>query len=77
MQNLNPIEELIHRWPSRREFADDVGANLEAVHKWAKTGRIPSKRQHSVVMAAAARGMSDVTPGWLVMIHSANDGGFA
>lgn len=72
MENLNPIENLMRRWGGRREFAADVGVNLEAVHKWAKSGRIPSNRQQAVAIAAAARGLDDVTPAWLLEIHAAD-----
>lgn len=70
MDNVNPIASLIARWPSRREFALEVGASIDAVHKWAQAGRIPSGKQLAVQSAATKRGMVDITPEWMLAIHS-------
>lgn len=70
MHDDNPIKTLISRWPTRKAFADDVGSDLAAVHKWAQVGRIPSGRQHRVVRAAAARGFVEITPEWMLAVHA-------
>ena len=70
MQETSGIKDLIARWPTRREFAEEVGADLAAVHKWAQVGRIPSGRQHHVVRAARMRGFSDITPEWMLAVHA-------
>ena len=64
------IEALIGRWPSRKAFAEEIGAKLDAVHKWAQSGRIPSGWQYAVHVAASARGFDDVTPEWLLSVHA-------
>jgi len=70
MRKPTHIETLISNWPTRREFAQDVGAAVEAVHKWAQTGRIPSSKQKAVLDAASARGIAYATAEWMVEIHS-------
>lgn len=70
MQDPNDIKQLIGRWPSRKIFADEVGSDLAAVHKWAQVGRIPSGRQQHVVRAALARGFEDITPEWMLAVHA-------
>ncbi|MFN8995848.1 MAG: hypothetical protein ACK5X3_19590 [Pseudomonadota bacterium] len=69
MHTENPIHRLIARWPSRRIFAGEVGADVEAVHKWARSGRVPSGFMKSVQSAAAKRGFADVTADWLLSVH--------
>lgn len=70
MQEQNRIKQLIGRWPSRKAFAEEVGADLAAVHKWAQVGRIPSGRQLHVLRAAQSRGFADVTPEWMLAVHA-------
>lgn len=50
------IPQMIDMWPTRRELAADVGANLDAVHKWAQKNSIPAHWQASFVEAAKRRG---------------------
>ena len=69
MHTENPIHRLIARWPSRRIFAGEVGADVEAVHKWARNGRVPSGFLRAVQAAAARRGFADVTADWLLSVH--------
>jgi hypothetical protein len=69
MDTENPIRRLIARWPSRRVFAGEVGADVEAVHKWARNGRVPSGFLRSVQAAASRRGFADVTADWLLSVH--------
>lgn len=65
-----PIKSLIDQWPTRRALADDIGAKVAAVHKWAEANRIPARWQASVVRAAQARGMHDINGDWMVEAHS-------
>lgn len=70
MKHTNDIEPLISVWPSRQSFADEIGANVDAVHKWAKSGRIPSGWQRAVSKAALARGVSYATAEWMLSVHA-------
>ena len=72
MENTNHIAELIKRWPTRRAFADEIGANLDAVHKWAQSGRIPSDWQLAAQKAASDRGFAEITPEWMLSVHAAS-----
>jgi predicted GIY-YIG superfamily endonuclease len=65
----NPIDWLISHWGTRAIFAEAVGGKMEAVHKWAKTGRIPSDWQAAVVDAAQDAGMGEVDATWMLAAH--------
>ena len=65
-----PVAFLIAEWSTRQAFADAVGANVQSVHKWAQTGRIPSEWQWHVVCAAQAAGYSYATAEWLMKAHA-------
>lgn len=71
MEKTDSINDLIGLWPSRQMFASDVGANVEAVHKWAQSGRIPARWMQSVMAAAKMRGHRHITPEWMLAVHSA------
>ena len=68
MKILTP-SEMIDEWPSRRALALDIGAKVEAVHKWAQAGRIPTDWQALVIKAARLRGY-DLTPEMMIEAHS-------
>lgn len=70
MKELTPIQALIAEWPTRQALADEVGAKVDAVHKWAASGRIPSGWQAEVVSAAQRRGFAHVTAEWMLEQHS-------
>lgn len=70
MDTKKHITTLIDAWPRRKDFADAIGANVDAVHKWAAANRIPSDWQAIVVDAAQQSGMSHVTGDWMVRAHS-------
>jgi hypothetical protein len=70
MSNENPIRDLIDTWPTRKALAEQIGANPEAVHKWAASGRIPSDWQAAVVIAARdLQGLEHVTADWMLEKH--------
>jgi hypothetical protein len=77
MTQAHNIPELIKLWPSRQEFASDIGANVEAVHKWAKSGRIPSRYHFAAVSAAGRRGFDNITADWMLSVHSTTPSGIA
>lgn len=65
----NPIDWLVSHWGTRGDFAAAIGGNKEAVHKWAKTGRIPSDWQAAAVDAAQAAGMDEIDAAWMLAAH--------
>lgn len=70
MENTHPITKLISEWPSRKALADEIGAQEDAVHKWAKSGRVPPKYQRAVCDAALDRGLEYATADWMLSVHS-------
>lgn len=70
MSEKNKITGLIDKWKPRQLLADEIGANLATVHKWAAANRIPADWQGPVVRAAQAKGLSDITGDWMVNVHS-------
>ena len=69
MAQENPIKTLIDTWPTRKALADEIGANTDAVHKWAAAGRIPADWQAAVVIAARDKGLGYVTADWMLEQH--------
>ncbi len=70
MEQQNPIKTMIDTWPTRKVLADAIGANVEAVHKWAAAGRIPSDWQAAVLTAARERDdLGHVTAEWMLEQH--------
>lgn len=69
MEHISPIKKLIDEWPTRKALAEEIGANPEAVHKWAAAGRIPSDWQAAVVSAARNRGLDFITADWMLDQH--------
>lgn len=65
-----PIRNLIDRWDTRKQLAEEIGANVASVHKWADAGRIPAQWQASVIRAAQARGFADINGDWMVSVHA-------
>jgi len=69
MAHENPIRDLIDAWPTRKALADEIGANSDAVHKWAASGRIPSDWQAAVVSAARDKCLQHITAEWMLEQH--------
>jgi hypothetical protein len=69
MSSKSSIRSLIDEWPSRKALAAEIGANTEAVHKWALSGRIPPRWQAKVISAAQQRGLWHVTAEWMILQH--------
>jgi len=69
MSRKSPITDLIDTWKPRKLLADEIGAKVQTVHKWAAAGRIPAEWQASVVEAAQAKGIKGVTPEWMLAVH--------
>ena len=66
------IKYLINRWDSRAKLANEIGANVAAVHKWAAKNRIPTKWQEAVVSAAQANGFTEIDAAWMLRFHAKN-----
>lgn len=64
-----PIKDLIDEWKPRRALAEEIGAPVASVHKWAENDRIPSRWQARVVQAAQDRGLRYVTGDWMLAAH--------
>lgn len=65
-----PIRNLIDRFGTRKQLADEIGANVASVHKWAEADRIPARWQAAVIRAAQAQGFADIDGNWMVAAHS-------
>jgi len=69
---FDSIRALIDTWPSRKEFAADVGVKVDRVQKWAQTGSIPARFHGRIIRAGALRGVV-VTADDLVSLHDVSD----
>ena len=69
-----PISELIDNWKPRRALADEIGASVDQVHKWAQFGRIPAEWQYPVIKAAKLRGIKGINPEWMMKAHQRERG---
>jgi hypothetical protein len=69
-----PVTELINAMRPRKALADEIGASVEQVHKWAQFGRIPSEWQLSVIQAASRRGLSEIDAAWMLNAHDRERG---
>jgi hypothetical protein len=68
MEQISTIKELLGLWPSRQIIAVDVGAKLDAVHKWPLTNSIPS-RYHAALLESAVRNGVALTAEKLAQLH--------
>ena len=68
MTQIASIKTLVKLWPSRKAMAEDVGATLASVNKWAQSGSIPAWFHGAVLRAAKTRGI-EVTAEDLVRLH--------
>ena len=73
----SPIRDLINQWSPRSALADEIGASVEQVHKWAQFGRIPSEWQYPVMQAAARRGLAGIDAEWMLRTHQREKGAAA
>lgn len=69
MAKNTQITDLIDEWKPRKALADQIDANVEVIHKWAKWNRIPSEWQAIVVRAAQKKGLKHVTAEWMLAAH--------
>jgi hypothetical protein len=70
MSDKTLITNLIDEWKPRKSLAEQIKANPDAVHKWARFNRIPSEWQAQVVSAAQSKGLSHITADWMLDAHS-------
>lgn len=65
----NSVTELIDAMKPRKTLANEIGATVAQVHKWAQFDRIPAEWQLSVIEAAARRGIEYVDADWMLRHH--------
>ena len=58
MPDMNSVTDILAIWPSRQALADEIGAPVQNVHKWAQHQSIPAKYDVAIVEAAKARGVA-------------------
>ena len=63
------ITNLIDQWKPRKVLADEIGASVDQVHKWAQFGRIPAEWQLSVINAAMRKGLMGIDGDWMARAH--------
>jgi len=73
MDEPSTFGELIALWPSRAEFAADLGVQLARVHKWAQNNSIPAVFWLRLLNAAAEREIA-ATADLLVKLAAPNEG---
>jgi hypothetical protein len=69
-----PITELLDAWRPRKALAQEIGASVDQVHKWAQFGRIPSEWQLAVIEASAKRGIQGIDADWMLRAHDRERG---
>lgn len=68
MEVFPTIRSLVDAWPSRKDFAADVGVTIDRVQKWAQGNPIPARFWARMIRAAVARGIP-LTADHLVQLH--------
>lgn len=53
----HPIIDILGRWPSRKELAEDIGKGVIVVHRWHQRKSIPAEYDLDLVEAASKRGI--------------------
>jgi hypothetical protein len=71
---MNSHREIIDLWPSRVDFAAEVGIKYERASAWYRRNSIHSDFWADVVRAAGGRGFYAVTTDLLAQIKSAERG---
>ena len=66
--DFSEIAEIIEKWPSIRDFANDVGIAYTTAHSWRTRGLRDASRFPPIVRAAKRRGLRGVTLERLVSI---------
>lgn len=69
MEQISTIRALVALWPTRQDFADEVGVPLARVHKWITTGAVPAKHHLAIVNAGEARDLP-VSADLVVRLHA-------
>ena len=68
--SIPDVRSIIANWPTRQDFARDVGQPVGRVHKWARNNAIPAWHQQRVLEACVARGL-EVTGDDIIAMHAA------
>lgn len=72
MEQISTIRDLIDAWPSRKEFAADMGVSVERVQKWAQLGTIRPRFWARIIRHGLVRAIP-VTADDLVRMHDEGD----
>lgn len=59
------IPDLLSRWKTFREFADEIGCGYEAVRKFRDRESIPPSYWEAIISAAERKGIPGVNWEWL------------
>lgn len=74
--SITDVRSIIAQWPTRQEFAEEIGQPVDLVHKWARRNAIPAWHQNAVLKACVSRGVA-VTGDDLIAMHAAQHKGAA
>lgn len=66
---ISSVKELVERWPSLSEFADDLGVPYDTAKGMRRRGAIDSSYWTRVVASASRRGLAGVTYERLAILH--------
>ncbi len=58
---MNSFQEVLDKWPSMADLADDLGEKIHTVRKWHSRNRIPSSKWTSLIEAGKKRHIK-ITP---------------
>jgi hypothetical protein len=67
---MNSHKEIIELWPTRAEFAREVGVSYQTARQWYARDGIPARHWPEIVNAARKRNFSGVTLETLVAIEA-------
>lgn len=56
-RGMKTVIEIIERWPTQADFADDCGVKWMTAHQWRLRNRIPPEHWPALVKAATRRGI--------------------
>ena len=54
---MKNVSDIIDKWPSTADFAEDCGVEWMAAHQWRRRNRIPPEHWPALVKSAKRRGV--------------------
>lgn len=67
---MNTFSQLIDLWPTKAEFASDLGVEYGVAHQWDRRDSIPSDYWNDVIAAAERRQLKGINLELLAEISS-------